>query len=68
MKIKSILETFVVTIIISNFSPVSSVSWYRDTMLLESDNNIYFRHQGTLHTMTIRIVHLDHLGRSTLCT
>jgi hypothetical protein len=30
------------------------VSWYRDTMLLEPDNSLYFRSKGSLHTMTIR--------------
>ena len=32
----------------------ASVSWYRETMLLEPDNNMYFRSKGTLHTITIR--------------
>ncbi len=45
------------------FSPVSEVSWYRDTMLLESDNNIYFHKKGTLHTMTIRRLQMPNFGK-----
>jgi hypothetical protein len=36
------------------FCAEASVSWYRDTMLLEPDNSLYFRSKGSLHTMTIR--------------
>jgi hypothetical protein len=52
----------------------ASVSWYRDTMLLEPDNSLYFRSKGSLHTMTIRHTSTSHttripdvLGKGTPC-
>ena len=45
------------------FSPDCEVAWYKDTMLLESDNKIYFHKKGTLHTMTIRRLQISDFGK-----
>jgi len=47
---------------IVNANPRAVVRWYRDSLLLDSDNNFLLESKGTLHTFIIREVKKENFG------
>jgi len=48
---------------IVNANPASVVRWYRNSMLLENDNNFMMESKGTLYTLILRKVRRENFGR-----
>ena len=47
---------------IVNANPQAVVRWYRESLLLDSDNNFLLESKGTLHTFIIRKVRKENFG------
>ncbi|XP_023342473.1 protein amalgam [Eurytemora carolleeae] len=46
-------------------SPTGSMTWYHNSMVLDHDNNTFFRSKGSVHTLFISEVKLETLGNYT---
>ena len=47
---------------IVNANPRAVVRWYRESLLLDSDNNFLLESKGTLHTFIVRQVRKENFG------